>query len=316
MTRGETEKLVLVGVLSIPLIYFLTKPEEAKAAAAAILPLPKREVPEKIPARPKEVTIKGKPALEVKIGKPVTPITKVPEKAGITATAKPITPKEEMKIAIPELPPPITTDLKTAPEYILKEIAKLRPGYEEIILYKPKPDEEYIDVYIEGGPFLFTIADPLAPLKKMGVKIITAPKYYSYGLWRSMAKGIFRVPKNVWYKFVEWMINSGYPSRHKSKAMIVSNKKATIIVWGSLTPILYLENYLRTTVNRTLKPLKIERKPYGGALSLEIVFPDITKAVAFCRAFSKFKGVGRLYLHEFKLDGYTIFRSVGYNTVW
>ena len=51
MTRGETEKLVLVGVLSIPLIYFLTKPEEAKAAAAAILPLPKREVPEKIPSR-------------------------------------------------------------------------------------------------------------------------------------------------------------------------------------------------------------------------------------------------------------------------
>jgi len=316
LTKNETEKLVLVGVLSIPLIYFLTKPEEAKAAAAAVLPLPKREVPEKIPARPKEVTIKGKPALEVKIGKPVTPITKVPEKAGITATAKPITPKEEMKIAIPELPPPITTDLKTAPEYILKEIAKLRPGYEEIILYKPKPDEEYIDVYIEGGPFLYSSGLPKKTITDMGIKIITAPKYYSYGMWKSMARGIFRVPKNVWYKFVEWMINKGYSSGYKNKAMIVSNKKATIMVWGDLTPILYLENYLRTTVNRTLKPLKIERKPYGRALSLEIVFPDITKAVAFCRVFSKFKEVGNLHFKEFKLNGYTIFRSVGYNTVW
>ena len=306
--RAEAEKLVLVGVLSIPLIYFLTKPEEAKAAAAAILPLPKKEVP-------KEAKV-IKPVKTVPITKPVKTVPTVPEKAGIVATTKPVTPKKEMEIVIPELPPPITVDLKTAPESILKEVAKLRPGYEEIILYKPKPDEEYIDVYIEGGPFLFSLADPLRPLKEMGIKVITAPKYYFHGMWRSMVRGIFRVPKNVWYRFVEWMVNSGYPRGHTNKAMIVSNKKVTLVIYGKLTPILYLEHYLRRTVNKTLKPLKIERGTYGGFLKLEIVFPDITKAVAFCRIFPKFKEVGHMYIHEFKLNGYKIFRSVGYKTRW
>ena len=98
-------------------------------------------------------------------------------------------------------------------------------------------------------------------------------------------------------------------------ALLLGNNVA-LVIYGKLTPILYLEHYLRRTVNKTLKPLKIERGTYGGFLKLEIVFPDITKAVAFCRIFPKFKEVGHMYIHEFKLNGYKIFRSVGYNTRW
>ncbi|HDD44338.1 MAG TPA: hypothetical protein ENG63_05715 [Candidatus Desulfofervidus auxilii] len=288
--KTEVKDLLLLGILG-GLIYFLfIKTKEAKAEVVPVKPIEEKKPEEKVKALPTY------PVRAELMPRPTKPVVYVP-----VVRRRRVVEKKEIKL--PKLPPPISIDLKTATIEELKEVAEQRPGYREIILYKPKPDEKYIDVYIENGPFAYPISDKakVGLLVNLGAIQLVLPRIRKERRYKLANWAIFRIPREKWYKFVEWMINKGYPVGYDNKAFIVTNQPAVMIITGKLNRLFYLERFLKTKYKNYLIGGYIKRVPLGkGRIGIGLMVIDPAKLGAVYNVFKRFELKDRIKITSCK----------------